>query len=100
MITLRKYKPEYLGKAIPVTSPSGLTDFVHNKYDTFTKIYEVCRDDSEKINDIKTLDSDNKNLTSLSMKISADNDVLSNISNKIKEQNNIDLQGDIITATS
>lgn len=93
---MKKYKPEFLGKAIPVDNQTKLTDFVQNKYDAFSKIYEVCRDNSESITDIVTVDSDN---TNLSIKLTTNRDTLDDISHRLENDNNMMLQGDIINAT-
>ena len=54
---MEKYKPEYLGKVIPVDNPSKMTNFVENQYDSFSKMYEVCKDQSSNISDIKPVDN-------------------------------------------
>lgn len=93
---MKKYKPEFLGKAMPVDNQTKLTDFVQNKYDAFSKIYEVCRDNSEAITDIVTVDSDTSNL---SIKLTTNRDTLDDISHKLEHDNSMMLQGDIINAT-
>lgn len=94
---MNKYKPEYLGKVIPANDPSKLTDFVANKYDAFSKIYDTCKTESEGIKDIKTVDSvmDSK---VLSVKISADKDVIEKIKDGTKNDDNVTMKDDVITA--
>lgn len=93
---MRTYKPEYLGKVIPANDASKLTDFVTNKYDAFSKIYETCKDSSDKINDIKVVESPNNE--SLSVKVSTDNETLDNISKEAKKNESVNVTGDVITA--
>ena len=93
---MRTYKPEYLGKVIPVHDASQMTDFVTNKYDSFTKIYETCKTSSDKINDIKVVDSSNNG--SLSVKVSTDKETLDNISKEAKKNESVVVTGDVITA--
>ena len=93
---MRTYKPEYLGKVIPANDASKLTDFVTNKYDAFSKIYETCKGLSEKITDIIAVDSSNSE--SLSVKISTDSGTLDSISNEAKKNESVTVVGDIITA--
>lgn len=81
---------------MPVDNQTKLTDFVQNKYDAFSKIYEVCRDNSEAITDIVTVDSDTSNL---SIKLTTNRDTLDDISHKLEHDNSMMLQGDIINAT-
>ena len=95
---MKKYKPEYLGKTIPVDDPTKLTDFVTNKYDSFSKIYDTIKEDSENISDVSTIDSDGQESTELSVKISTTSDVVENIKNKIQEDDDISLTNDVITA--
>lgn len=92
---MRIYKPEYLGKVIPANDASQLTDFVTNKYDAFSKIYEACKGSSDKIDDIKVVDSSNGG--SLSVKVSTDKETLDNISEEAKKNESVNVTGDIIT---
>lgn len=92
---MKTYKPEYLGKVIPADDTTKLTDFVTNKYDSFAKIYEVCKDSSKEIKDIQVVDSSNG---SLSVKVSTNKETLTNISEKVKKDSSITVNGDVITA--
>lgn len=93
---MEKYKPQYMGKVIPADNPSKLTDFVANKYDAFTKVYEVCKDESEKIKDIKVIESDDSSNT-LKVKVSSDKEVIDNIKEKSKD-GKVTVDNDVITA--
>jgi len=95
---MKKYKPLYLGRAIPADDQTKLTDFVQNKYDAFSKIYDSCKDESEEIDDIKVIESKDEDTGSLSIKVSADRSVLEKISNKMKEDISVKIIGDTITA--
>ncbi len=96
---MKKYKPEFLGKVIPADNPSKLTDFVQNKYDSFSRIYEKARDHSEDITDIKTVDTASDNPSSLSVKISTNKETLGKISAGIEPDSSVKMNGDVITAT-
>lgn len=93
---MRTYKPEYLGKVIPANDASKLTDFVTNKYDAFSKIYDTCKGSSEKIDDIKAVDTSNSE--SLAIKISTDSNTLDTISKEAKKNESLNVTGDVITA--
>lgn len=92
---MNKYKPEYLGKVIPADNPSKLTDFVTNQYDSFSKVYEVCKDQSDKIADIKVVESDNDPANALKVKISGEKEVIDKIKEKSKD--GIIVEDDVIT---
>lgn len=98
---MNKYKPEYLGKVIPADNPVQLTDFVTNKYDSFSKVYDTCKDQSEKIDNIQVVESggdDNK--CSLSVKLITDQDTVETIKHAIgTNDTSINIKGDVITAT-
>lgn len=93
---MNKYKPEYLGKVIPVNDPAKITDFVENKYDAFTKVYEACKEQSEKITDIKPIDQNSAN--SLSVQIIADSNTIANIQESNKDDESLTIQDTVITA--
>lgn len=94
---VEKYKPGYLGKVMPVDNPSKLTDFVTNKYDAFSKIYDVCKDQSNSINDIKSVDAGN-DCGSLVVKVSTTNDTMNNIKEATKNDPALSVNNDVITA--
>ena len=96
---MRRYKPEYLGKVIPVDDDKKLTDFVQNKYDSFSKIYDACKEDSERIQDLYPLDS-TEGSKELSIRVITDSDTLSSIDEKNKENSNVVISNDLITASS
>lgn len=95
---MNKYKPEFMGKVMPADDPSKLTDFVTNQFDSFSKIYDTCKESSEKITDIKAVDSDSSD--SLSVKVSADEECLKEIKEAAKDDVSVKVDGDVITAKS
>lgn len=95
---MNKYKPEYLGKVIPVDNPGQLADFVTNKYDSFSKVYDACKDHSEKIDDIKAVESESGNINSISIKVTTDTDTVETIKQAIGTDPSINIKGDVITA--
>ncbi|MCM1218430.1 MAG: hypothetical protein NC548_28415 [Lachnospiraceae bacterium] len=94
---MEKYKPGWMGKVMPVDDPSKLTDFVKNKYEPFTKIYDTCKDQSDKITDIRPVagsgDSD-----SISIKLNTESDVMEKIKEATKDNASISVKGDVVTA--
>ena len=95
---MEKYKPEYLGKVIPADDQSKLTDFVTNKYDAFSKIYDVCKDQSEHINDISAVDNNSTN--SLSVKVSTDSSVMDSIKESTKDDKSVIIDNNVITTSA
>ena len=95
---MNKYKPEYLGKVIPADNPGKLADFVTNKYDSFSKVYDACKNHSEKIDDIKAVESECNNANSFSAKICTDMDTVETIKKAIGTDTSINIKGDVITA--
>ncbi len=92
---MRTYKPEFLGKVMPADNASKLTEFMTNKYDAFSKIYDTCKGSSEKIDDVKVVDTSTTG--SLSVKISTDSGTLENISKEAKKNESVNVTGDVIT---
>ena len=95
---MNRYKPEYLGKVIPVDNPGKLTDFVTNKYDSFSKVYDACKNHSEKIDNIKAVESEGTNETLISIKVSTDMETMEIIRKAIGTDNSISIKDDVITA--
>lgn len=92
---MNKYKPEYLGKVLP-EDKIEMSDFMQNKYDGFSKIYDVCKCESDKITDIKSIKTDSTNAKSYATKIVADADALKNICDNNKDSS-IKIVGDVIS---
>jgi hypothetical protein len=97
IIDMKKYKPEYLGKVIPVDNQDKLTDFVQNKYNSFSKIYDICKDHSENISDISTIDTGEIGSKELSINISTDEKTINSIKEEIKG-NGVKIENDVIMA--
>ena len=95
---MKKYKPDFLGKVIPADDPGKLTDFVTNKYNSFNKVYDACKDHSEKIDDVKAVESEvDCNNNTLSVKILTDTDTIEVIKKAIGDSPVISIKGDVIT---
>ena len=94
---MEKYKPNYLGKTIPTDDTPKLTDLLMNKYDAFSKIYDVCKDNSDTIKDIKVIEKESNSKNSLSIKLSTDQETIKKIKEKNKDES-IDISGDVVTA--
>lgn len=95
---MENYKPGWMGKVMPVDNPSKLTDFVKNKYDAFSKVYDTCKDQSAQISDIKTVESGSGDSETLSVKISADKETVDAIKETAKDDPSISVKGDVVTA--
>ena len=92
------YKPEYMGKVIPADDPAKLTDFVTNKYDAFSKVYDACKEQSEDIKDIAVVENKDADVNSLSVSVQASEETME----KIKENSSEDVNvtGNVVTATA
>lgn len=95
---MEMYKPGYLGKVIPVYDTNKLTDFVTDKYDAFSKIYNLCRTQSANITDIKVVETCSPD--TLSVKVSCDIGVVENIKKAAEGDNSISIDNNVITAKS
>ena len=93
---MNQYKPEYMGKVIPADDPVKMTNFMSKQYDSFSKIYDVCKDESVNINDIKVVDTNSND--SFSVKISAAKETISNIIQQAANSPTLSVSGDVITA--
>lgn len=95
---MKKYKPEFLGKVLP-ENKSDIADFMHNKYEGFSKVYDTCKEESEKITDVKPVssDSNNNNSKSYSVKVSTDKDTMDNIKKNNKDDS-VKVNGDVVSS--
>lgn len=93
------YKPGYMGKVMPADDPAKLTDFVTNKYESFSACYDAVKDKSDKINDIAPVSTPNGD-TSFSMKVSTDSTTASEIQKGLENNTSVTMNGDTITANS
>lgn len=93
-----KYKPGYLGRVLPADDPSKLTDFVTNKYNAFSKVYDACKDQSENITDLKVVETDNVDTETLSVKISASEEAINTIKETTSSDESVTIENDVITA--
>lgn len=91
---MNKYKPEYLGKIIPADDPSKMMDMLQNKFTLFSSIYDICKDLSESISDMKLIDNSPDDLT---VKIATDMGTIQQLQEKANDTG-VNINGDIITA--
>lgn len=96
---MKKYKPEFMGKVIPADDPTKLTEFVTSKYDAFSKVYDACKDQAEKIDTVSPTNSpQGASPDTLSIKVSTDNATMKSIEEAIKDDDSVSVSGDVITA--
>lgn len=96
---MEKYKPSYLGKVLPADNPSKMTGFLTQQYDSFSKIYDTCKDQSEGIQDIKVVENSNSSpADSLTVKLSASAESVAEIVKKAAGDCFVTVKGDMITA--
>lgn len=95
---MEKYKPGYLGKVIPADDPAKLTEFVTKKYDSFSSIYDACKDQSGSISDVKPVDTGSSDPSSLSVKVSTDKETMDKIKEAAAGDDSVTVSGDTITA--
>lgn len=93
---MKKYKPEYMGKVIPADDPAKMTDFVTNKYESFSKAYDSCKENSGKIKDVKPIETKSGS-SEFSMKVDTDGATMAKIMENNKDSN-VSISGDVITA--
>lgn len=89
--------PTYLGRCITPGNPSNLSKFAMNKYDSFSRIYHTCKNESDNISDIHCVDEDD-DATQCSIKVLTSPDTLERISESIKDEENMYIERDVITA--
>lgn len=82
--TMDKYKPTYMGQVMPVDNPSKMTDFVSNKYESFSKCYDAVKSESEKINGVSPVQT-NEGTSEFSMKVNTDSATMENIAANAKD---------------
>lgn len=90
-----RYKPEYLGKVIPADDATKMYDFVKSKSDMFNDIYDACKENSNKIDDISVVKT---NDDSLSVKVSTDSNTLNAIREEARSNESLSMQDNVITA--
>lgn len=95
---MEKYKPGYLGKVIPADNQQKLTDFVANKYDSFSQIYDTVKDQSENIKDVTPVETSNTDPNALSVKVTTDDATMNAIKETAKDDKSIDINNDVVTA--
>jgi hypothetical protein len=93
---MERYKPGYMGKVIPADDPSKLTDFVTNKYDAFSKVYDACKNSSDGIKDVISVETASGS-SEFCMKISTDSTTIQSIIEN-KNDESVSVQGYVITA--
>lgn len=96
---MKQYKPEYLGKVLPADNPSDMKKLLTNQYDAFSKIYDTCKGESEKIGDIKIVGpSEGDSDDTLKLKVSADKTSVDKITENAQKDGSVTVQNDVITA--
>lgn len=95
---MEKYKPGYLGKVIPADNPQKMTDFVTNKYDAFSKVYDTVKDQSANIKDVQVVETGNTDSNTLSVKVSTDSSTMETIKETSKDDSSVSVDNDVVTA--
>ena len=94
---MEKYKPAYMGKVMPADDPVKLTDFVTNKYESFSACYDAVKEKSDKINDVSSVPTKDGD-KSFSMKVSTDSTTASEIQKGLSDNSSVSMNGDTLTA--
>ena len=55
---MRQYKPEFLGKVMPVDNKEKMSKFLNDQYFSFNNIYDAIKEHSEDISDLILLESE------------------------------------------
>ena len=82
---------------MPADDPAKLTRFVKDQYSAFTKIYDACKEYSDKINDVTSVQLDDNKL---SVKLSTDIETIDSIKEAVAADGMTTIVGDVITACS
>ena len=94
---VNNYKPEYLGKVLP-SEQTDATEFMHNKFEPFSKIYDTCKAESSKIEDISNTSKSSDSSLSVKLVVN-DSSALDNINKEAQKNNDsVQVNGDTITA--
>lgn len=91
-----RYKPSYMGQVMPADNPSKLTDFVVNKYESFSACYDAVKDQSESINSVSQVSTPDGS-SEFSMKVDASYSALQQIKEGVKDES-VSVKGDVISA--
>ena len=94
---MEQYNPGLLGKIIPADNSSKMNDFMINKFDSFNKIYDICKTQSSSINDVKMIDNNSSDISSLSVKIETDMNTLGILKDSLSNPD-ITMDSGILTA--
>ena len=94
---MEKYKPSFMGQVMPADNPSKLTDFVANKYESFSKCYDAAKDESNKISGVSAANSPDGS-TEFAMKVNTDSETMEKIKDKVKDDPSVTVSGDTISA--
>ena len=94
---MEKYKPLYMGQVIDTDDASKLTDFVSNKYDSFSKCYDSVKEESDKINSVSAA-GNKQGSTEFNMSVSTDSETMEKIAEKVKDDDSVSVSGNIVSA--
>lgn len=94
---MEKSKPKFMGKCLPKDDKDKLTDFVMNKYESFSKCYDACKDKAKDIKDVSAVNNEKDNKT-FTMKVSTNEKTMKEIKENNKDEK-VSVQADTITAT-
>lgn len=89
---MKKYKPSYLGQLMPVDNKEKMDDFFINKYESFSEIYDACKDFSEDISNISIVESEDTK--KIKVKLICNEEIIDKIR---KKTINICIEDNIIT---
>lgn len=94
---MEQYKPQYLGKIMP-DEPPKLMNFMQEDFEKFSKVYDVCKGNSDSINDVKNVSTGDD----LVVKVITDNDTIGTITETIDNDGTegLSIEGDKITVTA
>ena len=94
---MERYKPTYMGQVMPADDPSKLTDFVANKYESFSKCYDAAKDESENIKSVSAVNS-SEGTSEFKMKVTVDEETMEKIKDKVNDDESVSVNNGIISA--
>lgn len=92
---MKPYKPQWMGSIAPFDDPVAMNDFLKNKFDAFSLIFDSVKQYAESVESISQAGTSEPGGSSFSIAITTTGDTLEMIKNQIT---NATIFGNIITA--
>lgn len=94
---MNPYKPQFFGSIAPFDDPVAMSDFLRNRFDAFSIIFDCIKEYAAKIESVTPVDTNSSSAASLSIAITTDGETLEKLKEKITSAS---IFGNVITATT